>query len=73
MSTRKRKRARPRPVAWFEIVGKDSENLRSFYSDLFGWETVEVAPGAEYGVMDAAPHGIGGGEGCGHIQGWRRT
>ncbi len=61
---------RARPVAWFEIVGKHGEGLRAFYSQLFGWETVEVAPGADYGVMDAAAHGIGGGIGSragGHV------
>jgi uncharacterized protein len=55
--------SRPRPVAWFEIVGKDGERLRSFFSELFGWETTEVASEAHYGVMDAAAQGIGGGVG----------
>ena len=62
----------PRPVAWFEIVGKDGELLRTFHSRLFGWQTAEVAPGSNYGVMDAAPQGIGGGigpsqRGTGHV------
>ena len=26
------------PVVHFEIVGKDGEKLRSYYSELFGWE-----------------------------------
>jgi predicted enzyme related to lactoylglutathione lyase len=61
-----------RPVAWFEVVGKDGERLRSFFSYLFRWETAEVAPGLHYGVMDASPHGIGGGigpsqKGPGHV------
>jgi len=61
-----------RPVAWVEVVGKDGERLRSFFCDLFGWETAEVAPGSHYGVMDASPHGIGGGigpsqKGPGHV------
>ena len=61
-----------RPVAWVEVVGKDGERLRSFFSDLFGWQTAEVAPGSHYGVMDASPHGIGGGigpaqKGPGHV------
>jgi len=61
-----------RPVAWMEVVGKDGERLNCFFSDLFGWETAEVAPGSHYGVMDASPHGIGGGigksqQGPGHV------
>jgi uncharacterized protein len=61
-----------RPVAWVEVVGKDGERLRSFFSDLFGWETAEVAPGSHHSVMDASPHGIGGGigpsqKGPGHV------
>jgi predicted enzyme related to lactoylglutathione lyase len=50
-------------VAWFEIAVKDGEELQTFYSRLFGWETAEVAPGADYGVMNASPQGIGGGIG----------
>ena len=61
-----------RPVAWMEVVGKDGERLNCFFSDLFGWETAEVAPASHYGVMDASPHGIGGGigpsqQGPGHV------
>jgi uncharacterized protein len=72
MSTKAKSSGGPLPVAWFEIVGKDGERLRSFYSRLFGWETAEVAPGTQYGVMDAAPQGIGGGvgpsqQGPGHV------
>jgi len=52
-----------RPVAWMEVVRKDGERLNSFFSDLFGWETAEMAPGSHYGVMEARPHGIGGGIG----------
>jgi predicted enzyme related to lactoylglutathione lyase len=52
-----------RPVAWMEVVRKDGERLNSFFSDLSGWETTEVAPSSHYGVMDASPHGIGGGSG----------
>lgn len=58
-----RKRTKPSPVAWFEIVGKRGDELRRFYTQLFEWGSNDVAPGAEYGVMDAAPEGIGGGVG----------
>ena len=30
------------PVVHFEVVGKDGEKLRSYYSDLFGWEFSDV-------------------------------
>ena len=26
------------PVVHFEIIGKDPEQLRSYYGDLFGWD-----------------------------------
>jgi predicted enzyme related to lactoylglutathione lyase len=26
------------PVVHFEVVGKDGEGLRNYYSELFGWE-----------------------------------
>ena len=70
--TQEQRLGRGRPVAWIEVVGKDGERLRSFFSDLFGWETAEVAPGSHYGVMDASPHGIGGAigpsqKGPGHV------
>jgi predicted enzyme related to lactoylglutathione lyase len=52
------------PVAWVEVAGADGARLRSFYEALFGWKTADVAPGAPYGVMDAAPHGIGGAVGA---------
>ena len=60
MATQKRSRTKAQPVAWFEIVGKDGERLQLFYSRLFGWQTAEVALGSHYGVMEAAPQGIGG-------------
>jgi predicted enzyme related to lactoylglutathione lyase len=28
----------PQPVVHFEIIGNDPENLRDYYSGLFGWE-----------------------------------
>ena len=26
------------PVVHFEVIGKDGDKLRSYYSELFGWE-----------------------------------
>jgi predicted enzyme related to lactoylglutathione lyase len=60
------------PVVHFEVVGKDAEKLRSYYSDLFGWEfeTVDGGP-TDYQVVQrdanvtAEGVGIGGGVGAG--------
>jgi len=51
------------PVAWFEIVGKDGEKLRSFYRDLFEWQIDSSDSGMDYGLVPAQPKGIGGGIG----------
>jgi predicted enzyme related to lactoylglutathione lyase len=47
------------PVVHFEIIGKDPARLRSYYSDLFGWEFDTPSPVAEevsepenYGFLD---------------------
>ena len=52
------------PVDWFEILGTDGKALHPFYADLFDWK-VDVAPDAtiEYGQIEPAPKGIGGGIG----------
>ena len=50
------------PVVHFEIYGKDAARLRSFYSDLFGWEIHADNP-ANYGIVhtNAGDTAIGGG------------
>jgi uncharacterized protein len=58
------------PVVHFEIIGKDPEKLRSYYSDLFGWEIDSDNP-MNYGIVprdgntSADGAGIGGGIGGG--------
>jgi predicted enzyme related to lactoylglutathione lyase len=58
------------PVVHFEIVGKDADKLKSYYSDLFGWEFDSDNP-MNYGVVqrdgntNADGVGIGGGVGTG--------
>jgi predicted enzyme related to lactoylglutathione lyase len=58
------------PVVHFEVVGKDGDKLRSYYSELFGWEFDTDNP-MDYGVVprdqNLAPDGsgIGGGVGTG--------
>jgi len=66
------------PVVHFEIIGKDPEKLRGYYSDLFGWEFDTSGPVSEaisqpndYGFVDGnttsdgigIPGGVGGGAG----------
>ena len=56
------------PVVHFEIIGKDAETLRRYYSDLFAWEVESDNP-MNYGVvqrdanLNADGVGIGGGIG----------
>jgi predicted enzyme related to lactoylglutathione lyase len=56
------------PVVHFEIIGRDPEKLRAFFSELFGWEfdtsgqaLKEVAE--SYGFVEAGINGgVGGGQ-----------
>lgn len=50
------------PVVHFEILGKEHKKLQAFYSDLFGWK-VDASNPEEYGLVEAAEGGIGGGIG----------
>jgi uncharacterized protein len=58
------------PVVHFEIVGKDGEKLKSYYSELFGWDINSDNP-MKYGIVaregnvNAEGVGIGGGVGTG--------
>ncbi|MGH2823255.1 MAG: VOC family protein [Thermoleophilaceae bacterium] len=58
------------PVVHFEVIGKDSEKLRSYYSELFGWE-IDADNPMDYGTVpregntNAEGAGIGGGVGKG--------
>ena len=59
------------PVVHFEVVGKDGQKLRDYYSELFGWEFGEAMGPTDYAVTqregNTAPDGtgIGGGVGTG--------
>jgi len=48
------------PVVHFEIVGKDSPGLQSFYEGAFDWQIGPPVPsaGISYALVD--PHGEGG-------------
>jgi predicted enzyme related to lactoylglutathione lyase len=58
------------PVVHFEIIGRDGERLRSYYSELFGWEINADNP-MRYGIVDREANlnpdgiGIGGGVAAG--------
>ena len=54
------------PVVHFEVIGKDGEKLRGYYSELFGWD-IDADNEMNYGVVQrdgnttADGVGIGGG------------
>jgi len=56
------------PVVHFEVMGKDGEKLRSYYSELFGWD-IDANNPMGYGTVqregntNADGAGIGGGVG----------
>lgn len=63
----------PRPVGWFEVMGRDPARLRRFYSEAFGWEFVPMAD--DYAMVNALPGSIPGGVGrtpdpAGAPEGW---
>ncbi len=55
-------------VVHFEVIGQDGEKLRSYYSDLFGWE-IDADNPMNYGIVQRYTRsdgtGIGGGVGKG--------
>jgi predicted enzyme related to lactoylglutathione lyase len=57
------------PVVHFEVIGKDGEKLRSYYSELFGWQFGDPIGPTNYAVVqrdgntNADGVGIGGGVG----------
>ncbi|HEY3878333.1 MAG TPA: VOC family protein [Trebonia sp.] len=66
------------PVVHFEIIGKNPENLRNYFGELFGWSfdtssavSEAVSEPTDYGFVDRVvtpdgggiPGGIGGGAG----------
>ena len=56
------------PVVHFEIVGKDGDKLKKYYSELFGWE-IDSNNEMSYGMVsregNQAPDGLGIGGGIG--------
>ena len=50
-----------RPVVHFEIGGRDSEQLRGFYTELFDWNLTVAEDLNNYAGVCAEEEGIGGG------------
>ena len=48
------------PVVHFEVTGKDGKKLQDFYSGVFGWK-IDASNPMNYGIVDNAGEGIGGG------------
>ena len=40
------------PVTYFEIAGKDSEELNDFYCSVFEWKTQVNPQGGNYFILD---------------------
>jgi predicted enzyme related to lactoylglutathione lyase len=57
------------PVVHFEVIGKDPDQLRSYYSELFGWEFGDPLGAANYALVERNTNsdgvGIAGGVGGG--------
>jgi uncharacterized protein len=57
------------PVVHFEVIGKDGQKLRDYYSELFGWEFGDTVGPTNYAVTqrdgNTAPDGTGIGGGIG--------
>ncbi len=52
------------PVLHFEILGKDGKRLQDYYAELFGWN-IDANNPMNYGMVERAGDGIGGGIGPG--------
>jgi predicted enzyme related to lactoylglutathione lyase len=50
------------PVVHFEVIGKDPDQLREYYGQLFGWAFGEPMGPTDYATVQD-PDGIGGGIG----------
>ena len=52
----------PQPVIHFEIMGKDAGALQKYYGELFDWK-IDASNPMNYGIVEKAGDGIGGGIG----------
>jgi uncharacterized protein len=70
---RAERRRMGRAVVHFEVIGGDGKKLRSYYSDLFGWQFEEAPGPMDYGLVQRDDNtngaGIGIGGGVGGVEG----
>lgn len=52
------------PVVHWEIIAKDGKQAQEFYARLFDWK-VDASNPMQYGIVEGADGGIGGGIGAG--------
>ena len=61
------------PVVHFEVVGTDGDKLKTYYSELFGWEFDDTQGTMNYGIVprdgNTNADGIGIGGGGGGVEG----
>ena len=52
----------PGIISWNELVSRDADGSKKFYSQLFGWriETMNMGPGADYTMMKAGDRSAAG-------------
>jgi predicted enzyme related to lactoylglutathione lyase len=43
------------PVVHFEVIGNDPDKLRSYYSELFGWEFGDPIGPTNYALVERSP------------------
>jgi predicted enzyme related to lactoylglutathione lyase len=55
------------PVAYFEIVSPDADRARAFYTELFGWRTVDIGD-PTYTMIDTGAGAVAIGGGIGQPQ-----
>jgi uncharacterized protein len=49
------------PVVHFEVIGKDGDKLRSYYSELFDWDFGDVVGPTNYALVQLDGHAEGAG------------
>jgi predicted enzyme related to lactoylglutathione lyase len=58
------------PTMWFEVVGKDQQALKGFYSQLFDWQVTDMEAMPSYSMVDTGgEEGIPGGIGVAPLGG----
>ncbi len=50
-------------VVWFEVFGREPQQLQGFYGEMFGWK-YDHSQGLSYGMVSKEQTGLGGGVGA---------